>query len=138
MFLVLKRAIFLVLTTYISVGKKENESDYILLSKVQYSKTCVNWPLSKRQKISFQDQLSLNEVKSIAECSKGSILQYFRPSLGYHLSLRSLFCLCLSGRLTQVLLYFVITMGVHQASVCLTVHLCRKLLSFHQTETYHN
>ena len=36
---------------------------------------------------------------------KGSILQYFRPSLSYHLSLRSLFCLFLSGRFTQVLLY---------------------------------
>ena len=42
------------------------------------------------------------KVKSIAECSKGSILQYFRPSLSYHLSLRSLFCLLLSGRCTQV------------------------------------
>ena len=28
------------------------------------------------------------QVKSIAECSNGSILQYFRPSLSYHLSLR--------------------------------------------------
>ena len=45
-------------------------------------------------------------VKSIAECSKGSILQYFRPSLSYHLSLRSLFYLFFSGRFTQVLLYF--------------------------------
>ena len=36
------------------------------------------------------------EVKSIAECSNGSIQQYFRPSLSYHLSLRSLFCLFLS------------------------------------------
>ena len=32
-------------------------------------------------------------------------MQYFRPSLSYHLSLRSLFCLFLSGRFTQVLLY---------------------------------
>ena len=32
------------------------------------------------------------QVKHIAECSKGSILQYFRPSLSYHFSLRSLFC----------------------------------------------
>ena len=31
------------------------------------------------------------QVKSIAECSKGSILQYFEPSLSYHLSLRSCF-----------------------------------------------
>ena len=31
------------------------------------------------------------QVKSIAECSKGSILQYFWPSLSYTLSLRSVF-----------------------------------------------
>ena len=47
----------------------------------------------------------LIQIKSIAECSEGSILQYFRPSLSYHLSLRPLFCLFLSGRFTQVLLY---------------------------------
>ena len=44
------------------------------------------------------------QVKSVAECFnnyKGSILQYFRPSLSYHLSLRSLFCLFLSGRFTR-------------------------------------
>ena len=45
------------------------------------------------------------QVKSIAECSKGSILKYFRPPLCYHLSLRSLFCLFLSGYLRQVLVY---------------------------------
>ena len=33
------------------------------------------------------------QVKSIAECSKESILQYFRLSFSYHLSLRPLFCL---------------------------------------------
>ena len=44
-------------------------------------------------------------VKSIAECSKGSFLQYFRPALSYNLLLRSLFCLFLSGRFTQILLY---------------------------------
>ena len=45
------------------------------------------------------------QVKSIAECSKGSILQYFRSSLSYQLLLRSLFCLFLSGPFTQALLY---------------------------------
>ena len=45
------------------------------------------------------------QVESIAECSKESILQYSRPSLSYHLSLRSLFCRFLSGRYTQVLVY---------------------------------
>ena len=34
-----------------------------------------------------------------------SILQNFRPSLSYHLSLRFLFCLFLSDRFTQLLLY---------------------------------
>ena len=29
------------------------------------------------------------QVKSIAECSKGSILQYFWPALSYYLTLRS-------------------------------------------------
>ena len=47
----------------------------------------------------------LMQVKSIAECSKGSILQYFWPSLSYHLLLRYLFCLFLSGCLRRVLLY---------------------------------
>ena len=32
----------------------------------------------KKQKLVFQDQLSLNAGQSIAECSNGSILQYFR------------------------------------------------------------
>ena len=36
-----------------------------------------------------------------------SILQYFWPSLSYHLLFRSLFDLFLSGRLRQVLLYAV-------------------------------
>ena len=65
------------------------------------SKTCVKWPLSKRPKLVFKTNYRLMQVKSIAEWS---ILQYFRPSLSYQLLLRSLFCLFLSGRFTQVLL----------------------------------
>ena len=45
------------------------------------------------------------QVKSIAECSNGSILQYFRPPLSYHFPLRPWFSLFLSGHLRQVLLY---------------------------------
>ena len=90
---------------------------WILISAISMSsKNRAKRPLSKRLKIGFQDQLSLNaghsqkdrklvfktnyrlmQVKSIAECPNGSILQYFWPSLSYHLSLRSLFCLFLSG-----------------------------------------
>ena len=45
------------------------------------------------------------QVKSIAECSKGSIVQYFRSSLSYHFVFKTFFYLFLSGRLRQVLLY---------------------------------
>ena len=36
----------------------------------------------------FRTNYRLMQVIRIAECSKGSILQYFRPSIGYQLSLR--------------------------------------------------
>ena len=61
-----------------------------VLHSMQYSKTCVKRPLSRRQNIGFQDQLSLNAGQ-----------KYCRM---HHLSLISLFCLFLSGRFTQVLL----------------------------------
>ena len=37
----------------------------------------------------FNTNYRLTQVKSIAECSKGSILQYLWPSLSYHLTLTS-------------------------------------------------
>ena len=45
------------------------------------------------------------KVKSIAECSKGSILQIFRPALSDGWSLNTILVIFLSGRLRQVLLY---------------------------------
>ena len=70
-----------------------------------YSKTSVKLPLSRRPKMVFKTDYRLMRIKSIAACTKRSIMQYVRPSLSYQLSLRDLFCLFLSGRLTQVLLY---------------------------------
>ena len=69
-----------------------------------YSKACLKPPLKKYTKIGFQYQLSLPlmQVKSIAECSNRSILQYFLPSLSYHFPLRPLFSLLNSGRGTLV------------------------------------
>ena len=65
---------------------------------------------SKRTpKLVFKADYRLMQVKSIAEYSKGSILQYFRPSLSYHLSFRALFCLFLSGCIRQILLYMFVT-----------------------------
>ena len=72
-----------------------------------YSKTCVKRPLSKRPTLCFQYQLSLYAGQKY--CRMWSILQlllqYFRPSLSYQLLLRSLFCLFLSDRFIQVILY---------------------------------
>ena len=77
-----------------------------------YSETCLKRPLKNRQNKGQKDQkwvlktnYRLVQVKSIAECSKGGILQYFRPALSYHMALRPLFCPFLSGRLKQVSLY---------------------------------
>ena len=55
------------------------------------------------QKIGFQDRLLLNAGQKYCRMLQESILQYFRPSLSYHLSLRPLFWLFLSGHLKQVL-----------------------------------
>ena len=67
-----------------------------------YSKTCLKQPLKKKTKIGFQDRLSLNAGQKYCRMLQESILQYFRPSLCYYLSLRPLFCLFLSGCLRQV------------------------------------
>ena len=72
---------------------------------MNYSKTCLKWLLLKRPNIGFQDQLSrTNAGQSIAACSKGSILQYFRPALSYHFLKKIFVCLFFYGRLRQVLL----------------------------------
>ena len=68
-------------------------------------KPVVGGHLKRRPKIGFPDRLLLNAGQRIAECSKGTILQYFRPSLSYNLPLRPLLCLFISGRLRQGLLY---------------------------------
>ena len=71
----------------------------VLITQI-YSKSCVKRPLSKRPKIGFEYQLSLNAGQNYCR-----MLQYFLPSIKYHLSLRPLFYLCLTGRFTQVLLF---------------------------------
>ena len=72
---------------------------------IKYGKTCLKKPLKKKTKVGFQDRFSLNEGQKYCRMLQGSILQYFRPSFSYHLSLRPLFCLILSGHLRQGLLY---------------------------------
>ena len=52
----------------------------------QYSKTCLNLPLKNDKTKYFMTNGGLMKVKSIAECSPWSILQYFRPVLIDNLS----------------------------------------------------
>ena len=61
-------------------------------------KTVLSSHSKRRQKIGCQDRLSLNAGQKYCRMLQESILQYFQPSLSYHLSLRPLFCLVLSGR----------------------------------------
>ena len=79
----------------------------------------------RRLKLVFKTDYRLMPVKSIAECSKGSILQYFRPSLSYSLTLRPLFRLFLSGHLRQVLLYIFFKVKLHLMSWMVAA--CRRL-----------
>ena len=82
---------------------------YVVPHICMYSKTCVKWSLSKRPKNCFQGQLLLNAGQKYCRMLNGSILQYFRPSLSYHLSWTSLFWLFLSGPFTQGWLYNVLS-----------------------------
>ena len=84
----------------------------------------------RRPKLSFKNNYCSMQIKSIAECSPWSILQYLQASLSYHLPLRSMFCLILSARFKQVLLYtkiHVITRDFNSTIVCsnLPRHLMR-------------
>ena len=53
------------------------DMDLRCFSKKEYSKTFVKRPLKNRQNKDLNDNGSLMKVKSIAECSPWSILQYF-------------------------------------------------------------
>ena len=67
-----------------------------------HSKTCVKRLLSKRPKIGFQDQLSLNAGQKYCRMEHSLILLTF-IKLRYFI--KDLILSILSGRFTQVLLY---------------------------------
>ena len=74
-------------------------------SETKYSKTCIKLPLSKRPKIGFQDQLSLNASQKycrMLQSEHSAILSTF-IKLPFVI-IRTLFCLFLSDHFTQVLL----------------------------------
>ena len=67
------------------------------LCKIATLKKTVNW--------FSRPIITLCRAKVLQNAPKGGILQYFRPSLSYQLSLRSLFCLLSSGRLHYKLVH---------------------------------
>ena len=60
-----------------------------MLEFINYNKTCVKRPLSKRQKW-LPRPINVNAAQNYCRLLR-IILQYFRPSFSYQLSLRSLF-----------------------------------------------
>ena len=81
-------------------------------SYAYYSKTSVKRPLPKRPKIGFQDQSSLNAGQTYCRMLQGEHSAILSTSLSYHLSLRSLFCLFLSGRFYTGITVFLVGMSV--------------------------
>ena len=92
-------------TTYKRVDLAHCDIFHARVDKCGPVKPVLRGYLKRRPKLVFKTDYYLMQAKGIADCSKGSILQYFRPVLSYNLSLRTLSCLFLSGRLRQVLLY---------------------------------
>ena len=77
----------------------------------------------RRPKIRFKDWLWLNAGHKCCRMLQESILQYFRPSLGYHLSLRPWCYLFLSGCLRLNLLYVIVR--CFQLNIFITRKICK-------------
>ena len=99
---------------------------------------CLKQPLNakRRPKIGFQDRLSLNVGQKYCRMLQESILQYFRPSLSYHLSLRSCFSI-LNDRL-RFFLYlrsWLQRRTIYFDILCLQV--AKALTRLYRCDTYH-
>ena len=69
-----------------------------------YSKSCVKQPLSTRQQIGFQGQLSLNAGQKYCRTLQGEHSAMLSAFIKLPFVIKILFCLLLSGSFTQVLL----------------------------------
>ena len=64
------------MTLAVDLGRKATKQTN-KQNEIDYSKTCLKRPLQKKTKMVFKTDNRLMQVKSIAECSPWSILQYF-------------------------------------------------------------
>ena len=72
---------------------------------LMYSKTCVKWPLSKRLKIVFQDQVSLNAGQKYCRMLQGENSAILSTFIRLTFVIKIFVLLLLSGHFTQALLY---------------------------------
>ena len=79
----------------------------VMLNIFRYSKTDLKRPLKMKTKNWFLDQLSLNASQKYCRMLQESILQYFPPSLSYHVYIRPLFCLFFEWPLKTGFLYYI-------------------------------
>ena len=70
-----------------------------------YSKTCLKQPLSKRPKMGFQDQLSLNAGQKYCRMLEGEHSAILSICIKETHGFKTFSCPFLSGRLRQVSLY---------------------------------
>ena len=76
----------------VHIIERDNRTNHTFLAMKSRStvKPVLRGHSKRRQKIGFQDRLSLNIGQKHCRMLLESILQYFSPSLSYHLSLRPL------------------------------------------------
>ena len=84
------------------------------------SKTCVKRPLSKRLKIGFQDQLSLNAGQRYSRMLQGEHSAILLTFIKLPYVIKIFVLSILSGRLRQVLLYISIKERSGSVVECLT------------------
>ena len=70
-----------------------------------YSKTCVKRPLSKRPKIGFQDQLSLNAVQKYCRMLQGEHSAILSTFIKLLFVIKNFVLSIFSGHCTQVVVY---------------------------------
>ena len=91
-----------------------------------YSKTCLKRPLSKRPKIGFQDQLSLNAGQKYCRMLRGEHSTILSTFIKLSFVIKIFILVILSGCFKQVLLYLQVVLALRQECVltdaCLSLH----------------
>ena len=119
---------------------------FYIWNVLEYSKTCVKWPLSKRPKVGFQDQSSINAGQKYCRMLRGEHSAILSTFIMLPFVINIFILSILSGCFTQVLLYMwyttdllhhvpmfhCIQSGTHQPAYLSTIsHVSLHLLHLH-------